>query len=99
MDIVCCAVTIHDANFLLSLKPNHVRQIHASCLVNLYRFSRYVEAAVAKPLRDKNEYVTECAAASRHVFFVYSGPGMRLGRSEERRVGQEERSACAAHWG
>src|SRR6266576_316031 len=84
MDIVCCAVTIHDANFLLSLKPDHVRQIHASFLVNLYRFSRYLEAAVAKPLRNKNDHVTECAATSRHVFFVYSGPGMRLGASRIR---------------
>src|SRR5260370_33825197 len=79
MDIVCCAVIIHDANFLLSLKPDDGRQIHASFLVHLYRFSRYVEGAVAKPLRNKNDHVTERASASRHVFFVDTGPGMRLG--------------------
>src|SRR5467141_4387022 len=79
MDVVCCAVTIHDANFLLSLKPDDVRQIHTSFLVDLYRFSRYVEGAVAKALRNKNDHVTERATTSRHVFFVDSGPGMRLG--------------------
>ena len=84
MNIVCCAVTIHDANFLLSLKPDHVGLIHASFLVNLYRFSRYLEAAVAKPLRNKNDHVTEGAATPRHVFFVDSGPGMRLGATRIR---------------
>jgi len=47
-------------------------------LVNLYRFSRYVEAAVGKPLRNKNDHVTERAATSRHEFFVDSGPGCVL---------------------
>ncbi len=84
MDIVCCAVIIYNAQLLLSLNPDHVRQIHASFLVNLYWFSRHVEAAVGKPFRNKNDHVTERAATSRHVLFVDSGPGMRLGATRIR---------------
>jgi len=61
MDIVCCAVIIYNAQLLLSLNPDHVRQIHASFLVNLYWFRRTSKLRLASPSETKTITFTERA--------------------------------------